>query len=246
MNDMYCLPWGHFAYGKTTASAGTAFARLIPPYRSVDSAAEQSTNVNNPAVGDGVIHLTGLRYQCGTTSHVLTFMKPLNYTTVSADAAASQAVVVLTADPGLYQTSDRYKYPLPAGMTAPATGNNGIAASDYVVYQAAAGHWVMDTVSSVSSLSVTLATNLPTGGVKAGAIFYFFGVSTDTDPQTNLAHQQADIEAAPSGTAMVTLPLLSSGGVAHALHRGDPMIIHSNNATAQGWLQLASGFYGRY
>jgi len=227
--------YGGFSYGKKTQTAGTVIVRGIWPYFQGGAPAAG-------VKGIGVAHVTTLVYQIGTTGHTITWMRPFNYTTFSADAAASQAVVNLTADPGSYSTA--YKYPLPNGQTAPRTANNGIAGSDYVCYQAADGTWVIDTVSSVSSLAVTLTTNLPTGGVKAGGLLYFYGITTDTNPQTAEAHQQLEVLAAGSGTVQTTYT--DPAGLFTAINPGDPLILHSSNGTTAGTFEVVSGFFAKH
>lgn len=228
-------PFGTFSRGKTTQTQGTVITVGIPPY---------GGNQLGPGTGiksKGFTHITSLMYDVGTTSHTLTVMRPLNYTTFTADAAAAQAVVNIAADPGTWQTANVYKYPLPNGVTAPSQANNTIAGSDYVAYQTATGLWVFDTVSSVSTLAITLTTNLPTGGVKSGGLFYFFGVTTDTNPANGLAHQQIDTLAAGSGTERRSWT--DPSGLWHSLAAGDPMILHSSNGTTAGVFQLITGYY---
>lgn len=235
---------GSFSVGKKTANAGTAIAVLVPPDNQPLSS---SGTPVLPALLPNFIHVTDLVYDVGTTAHTLTVMRPLNYTTFSADAAASQQVVNLTEDPGLFQTAGRYKYALPNGLTVPSAANNGVAQNDFVAYQAASGQWVVDTVSSVSGLAVTLATNLPTGGVKKGGLLYFFGLSTDVDPATNLAHQQIDVLAAGSGTSRYAIQASAAGaGLFQTYHAGDPLVIHSSNGTTAGTFQLVAGYYSKF
>lgn len=235
--------FGTFSRGHKTATANTAFAQFIPPFTPPSGAPVGSGTVADPHVNRGIIHVTDFVYRVSTTGHTVTVMRPFNYTTFSADAAASQAVVNLTADPGLYQTAGRYKYPLPNGVTVPSTANNGIAANDYVVFQTASGQWVMDTVSSVSSLAVTLTTNLPTGGVKKGGLLYFFGVAANTDPATNEANQTFLVTAHAS--TLTEYKLQSDSGLWHSYHPGDPMIFHSDNSTAAGHIELIAGYYSK-
>ena len=237
--------FGTFCVGRKTAAGGTAFAQMIPPFSGqggpgpgpVPTVLQNAGNSRN-----GVTHITTLLYDIGTTIHTLTLLRPQNWTTFSAVGAASQAVVSLTADPGVFSTN--YKYAFPNAQTAPRTADDAIASGDYCVYQAADGTWIMDTAaSSYSAGQVTMTTNLPTGGVVAGAPFYLFGISTDLDPATGLAHVQFDAApAAASGTARVTFGPDGSG-ILCALHPGDPLIIYSPNTTTAGFLQLVAGYY---
>ena len=234
--------YGAFSRGRKTAAGGTPFVQTIYPCKPQKAAWEGTGTPVNPKIPAGTIHVTDFVYIVPTTAHLITIMRPLNWTTVSAAAVAAQAVLNITADPGNYATN--YKYPLPNGQTVPSTANNLIAANDYVVYQTTAGQWVTDTVASVSGLAITMTTNIPTGGVSAGATFYWFGISTDTDPTYNEAHQQFDILQAASNTAPYTLQ--SPNGLWQAYHEGDPMIFYSSNATTAGFIELIAGYYARH
>jgi hypothetical protein len=225
--------YGRWSVGKATATGGTAFAKLLPP---------ASELCQYPAGGMAKSHtvITDISYSYPTTvTHALTILRPLNWTTFSADAAASQAVVNLTADPGSYSTV--YQYPT-RNSVKPRTANNLIAASDYVVYQCPDGSYVMDTVASVATLAVTLTTNLPTGGVKAGDPLWFFGVAADTDPTTAVAHPGFSVVRAPGSAGITTL---HSECLFTSLHPGDPLIFYSDNATTAGTLEFAAGYYER-
>lgn len=223
---------GRFSLGRKTANAGTAITQLIPPWSGRQA----------PAAGGFspyYTHISKLIYTTGATAHDVVIMRPFNYTTLAADAAASQAVVVLAADPGSYSTA--YQYPTPSSA-AVRTANNLIAGSDYVVLQLPDGTYLMDTVSSVSTLSVTLANNLPTGGAKSGAILWFFGVAANSDPATGRANPSVDILASE------TLRTFSDSGAGlwASLHPGDPLIVYSANGSNAGSLELVSGFYASY
>jgi hypothetical protein len=240
---------GCFSRGRKTATGGTAFTQFVPPFPGTSGAQPTGgpgilpgappTGVHTP--GRGIIHVKNFQYIVPTTAHLVTIMRPLNWTYLTANAAASQAVVVIANDPGAYATAGNYRYSLPNGQTIPSTANNLIAASDYVMYQATAGQWVLDTVASVSGLSITLTNNVPTGGTLANTPLYWFGVSTDTDPWTNEAHQQFDVLAAASNTANYSLS--DSTGLWHTYHQGDPLVFYSSNATTAGFIELISGEY---
>lgn len=226
---------GHFNVGPFTAAGGTAFAGLIPPNMAAGLLGQGVKAKGRAKVGRTC-------YTTGATAHKIAFLRPLNYTTFSADAAAAQAVLNVTADPGLYATAANWKYDaFPNGT--PAVANNAIAANDYVVYQNADGTYTLDTVSSVSSLAITMTSNVPTGGVKAGGLFYFYGIVSDLNPWTGLAHAQNTIAA--SQTRDVSWSD-SSVPVVSALHDGDPLIFYSPNGTNAGTLEFVSGWYGKF
>ena len=212
---------GSLSLGKVTQTADTVITQLVPPVKGAYAA------------------LARVQYLASTTAHTLTVLRPLNWTTFSADAAAGQAVVNLLEDPGSYSTTWAGRIG-PAGAT-PSTANNGIAANDFVVYELPDGNYVMDTVSSVSSLAITLATNVPTGGVKKGGRLWFFGITTDTSPQTKKAHTQFTLAASATTT------LAKKQGVFYrSLNRYDPLILHSDNATAAGTLERTTVLYLKY
>jgi hypothetical protein len=217
---------GHSMWGdgKITQNAGTVIVRLVPPR-------EKSYT-----------RLTSVWYTAGTTAHTLTVMRPLGKTYASSAAAAAQAVINIEANPGTYSAYGTIN-----------TANNGIAANDYCVYQTADGNYVVDTVSSVSTLAITMATNVPTATVLKGAPFWFFGVIGDTNPNNNTVHPQYTLPASTTtylgsdpGEAIFgfvgTIPGLE---VASWPLDGmnEPMIIHSGNATAAGTIEKATAIY---
>ena len=227
--------FGGLTVNRATAAGATAFATMVRPYT------PDGLPVQSGQKAPGRIHLTSLLYESPAARHNIALMRPLNYTTFSAAAAASQAVVNITADPGNYASN--YKYPVPAGWVQ-RTANNLIAGGDYVMYQCPDGTWVLDTVASVSTLAITMTTNVPTGGVLAGGLFYWFGIHSDTDPATGDAHLNFDAPIAASAT--VQTAFTDPANLWCVLHGGDPMVIYSSNITTQGYLQYGSGFYSRH
>lgn len=156
-----------------------------------------------------------LKYKVGTTAHTLTVMKAQGpYVTLTADAASGQAVVALSADPG-------------TGTTAGA-----IAANDNVVLQQDDGSQLMTTVSSVSGLNITLATNL-TAKASKGSKFWFYGLTTDGHPQ--YVTGTSDTETFGSDASVC--------GVSGSDRGGEPLIVQSNNATAAGTFVQIQGVY---
>lgn len=186
---------GTFGYGLVTATAGTVITRTLP------------------AKKRHWTHLLFAKYIAGATAHTLTVMQALGTTTLSAAAAAGQAVVALTADPGV------------------GTASGVIAANDYVVIEKPDGTFHTGIVSSVSGLNVTLTANVPTGGFAALAPVWFFGVIGDGHPQYTLT-------ASVATTLQSTI-----GSVVSSLRRYQPLILHSGNATNAGVLDLVSGCY---
>lgn len=248
---------GSFSIGSSTQNAGTAITRLVPPYCgapgmgakrfAVDTGRTIANSTQTALTGapnwqgdeDAYTHITDINLKTAATVHEINFMRPLNWTYVASAAAVNQAVINIKEDPGVYSTNYRYPSPLATGTAAVA--DNAIAGSDYCAYQLKDGTWVLDTVSSVSSLAITMTTSIPNvtgGGVAAGSPFFFFGVLTDKDPATGL------ICPAFTTTASVTTMLQSlAGSLYNTLHKGDPMMVYDANASNA---DVLCGMWGVY
>ena len=192
-------------------------------------------------VKNAFTRLVSVWYTAGATAHTLTVMRPLNRVTFTAADAAGQAVVNISADPGNY--------------TGIRTADNTIAANDFVVYESADGTFVLDTVSSVSSLAITLTSNVPTGGVLVGGYFWWYGIITDTNPNDATAHPQYTLPAsvttylgtdAGEGIAgfVGSIPgNQKAGSLINVNGKYEPLILHSGNATNAGVLEKATAIY---
>jgi hypothetical protein len=200
---------GH-SVGYNTATADTAITAVIPPKKF------HLKSVAGALVGpSGNLCKTVLQkavYTAAGTAHSLLALRCLNRTYLTAAAAAGQANIVVAADPGV-------------GTVAGA-----IASGDYVLIQKSDGTWHLGVANAgISTLTITLNANVPTGGFAAGAEVYFFGATTDS-------------HVVPfRGTASATSTyegdnLLTSDG---------PILLYSANATAAGILQQASAVYTR-
>lgn len=191
--------FGGNGFGSQTQTAGTRIRQLIPPRQR------------------GIARITRVVYTAAGTAHTLTFARPIGRTTASVAAASGQAVINLTADPGV-------------------TGNL-IAANDLVAVRETDGVTRLYIVSSVSGLAVTMTSNF-TAGVAAGASVWNFGLLTDTDPRTGLAHPTL----LPPASATTTYEDREGGVIAG--HEPDaPLLVDSNNASAAGTLQQVSWSY---
>ncbi len=241
-------PLGTFATGRKTASVNTAFAIPIFPFGGLTGTPLSTRRPAQATAGrQGIIHVTGLFINQATTNQLLVFMRPLNWTYFAAAGAAAQTTVTLNADPGLY-SANRWRggAALPNGQSAPSTADTAVASGDYCIYQATSGIWVMDTAAgTVSAGALTMTTNLPTGGVSVGGLFYWFGpASANTDPANNLA--------CPSmGTGFQTLGVLISivdntNGLCNTLYPGDPMIVYNPNATTVSVIENCVGYFSKH
>ena len=169
------------------------------------------------------------------TAQAVTAMRPLSSRTntasppqpcscyLTAAAAASQAVVNINQDPGIYTA-----YTFNANAV-PRTANNVIAASDNVVYQYPDGTWEANTVASVSTLAITLTNNLATGGLAIGSPIFFYGILTDVNPYDGLVHPKFNLYAPANPT---TINLGSEGYPwIGSFNRGHPLLLTVTNAT---------------
>lgn len=192
--------------GGQTQTAGTVIRQLVPPNRL------------------GYTRVTKVVYTCAGTAHTVTCLRPLGKTTIASAGAAGQAVINLTADPGV----------------AAAYGgiSNAIAANDLVAIRTASdGITRLYTVSSVATLAITLTGNLSVA-VAAGDTVWFFGITTDTDGRTGAAHPAL----LPPASATTTYED-REGGVVASVAKDEPILVSSNNATAAGTLAQLSWCY---
>ncbi len=238
-------PLGSFATGSKTATASTAFAIPIFPYGGMTGTPLATRNPHQAtAARVGIIHITTVQFVQATTANLQTWMRPLNWTYFTAVGAASQAVVTLNADPGLYSASRWRGGGMTANATtAPSAADTAVASGDYCIYQATSGQWVMDTAAGTVSAAgaLTMTTNLPTGGVSVGGLFYWFGPpGANTDPATNLA--------CPTYLPLVAATIQTNtdaNGLMTTLFTGDPMIFYTPNATTALAVQNICGYYSK-
>lgn len=233
---------GRWMIPSTTATAGTAFTRLVAPYGgqspSVQKVDGNLLRANLPplyTVCDNVV------YTDAGTAHSLVFMRPFNWTYITTAVAANATSVILGWDPGVYSTN--YKYALPGAVLKPAAvADNAIASGDYVAFQLKDGTWHVSTINGApSGLTITLTTatpNITGGGADANTILYFFGVVGDSNPRTGTTGPSLTSGA---GTSRVTLLSPGQGGFG-TLNIADPFLFYSANATNAGILN-ASGYY---
>jgi hypothetical protein len=237
---------GAFNLPRVTANGGTAFVAVISPFGGTGPGnAMQYGGVVGKVGGRlyrprGVSHVNKLIYTTGATAHLISILRPLNYTTLSAAAAAGATTLNLNDDPGIFSTNMKPMMgPIPAQVS-----DRGIAGGDYIVIQLADGSWYPIKVTSVSTLALTVpAIPSATGalGALAGAMVYLMGLPTDTDPYNG--QTQPSTQIASGVTRDVTEIAAGSDGLIAALRNGDPMLFYSPNTTNAGILEQLSGFY---
>lgn len=230
-----------FAFGKLTQTAGTVINRFVPPAFGFRPLVQELVFTN------------------GATAHTLTGFRTLNRTRVAADAAGAAASFQIMADPGNYTFLPDYcsadfltanrglvfngKTPGPHNVKAwtPSVANNLIAANDWVAVRQPDGIWWVGQPSAVATGAdgvVTLTATVPTGGFVKGAEVHFLGATTDTNPNSGLAHQQW------AGVASDTQVFSNEAGILVG-DVGDALLIQSNNATNAGTIDRVSGGYMR-
>lgn len=167
------------------------------------------------------------RYTTGATAHNVTMMVPLSRTTVAVDAAAGATTVTLASMPAY-----------PDGTTP--------AANDYVVLQFADGTWTGMIFSAVSGNTLTVAALAQAvnaaapaaniGGVVMTGRAYLMGA-----PGTAGDHPRRVFVIPAIGTLPPTD--IYHGIWATSLQNGDPILIHSDNATNAGTLSWCNYSY---
>jgi hypothetical protein len=220
-------PFGFRHYGRVTATAGTAYTQFIEP-------------LGNPSCQTiaNFVQVT-----VSTTAQTLIAMRPVSALTIpnggprascflTAAAAASQAVVNVSQNPG---TFTGYSYP---GGATPRTANRTVSSGDYVAYQYPDGTWEVNTISSISTLAFTLTNNLNTGGLAINAPFWYFGPTTQVNPYDGLVHP---VFTLPASTVVnfgsENFPFMSSLGL------NSPLLLYCANATAASTMERASVSY---
>ncbi len=199
--------FGGGVVGKTTATLGTAWYGVVPPYWNGSSyrsyACLLSANVTN-----------------GNTTTNLSFMRPIGSTTTSAASSTGVNTITITADPGNNA----------GGLYNSAGTNNNIAANDVVVVGNVDGtitQYIVGAYNATSKVVTVTAANL-TVNVASGAKVWDFGIFSDTDPTTGAAHPVIpnSVAANTAGAAFTTV-----GSGFRGSRSGDPLLIYCGNAT---------------
>lgn len=195
--------------GGKTAVAATHIQYLVPPNKS------------------GFTRITTLNYTNPDATHVhnLTFARPLGRTTANGANAAGQAVINLTADPGV------------AGNLGGLS--NPIDANDFLAIREKDGITRLYQVLSISTLAITLTGNLVAGTV-GGESVWLFGELADTDGRSGSAHP---IYTITNGTLALTD---RDGGVCATFAKDEPILFDSSNGTTAGTLNQLSWGYSVY
>ena len=104
----------------------------------------------------------------------------------------------------------------------------------------------MDTISSISTLTLTVNTGTPnrTGaGIAVNAPIYLFGTVALLDPATGALDPATQIAASQTRD---TTWSDTNFGIVSALHEGDPLLFYRPNPTASGVLNFMDGYYAAF
>lgn len=241
--------FGSWCQPGQTQTAGTAIVVPIDPYRPGDGSPliyENKGSLTNPIPNWYDLPLTkvtSLAFTSGATAHTWYVLRPKNWTTIAATVTANDTTIVMADNPGLYATT--YKYRLPPGVSrVPGlVADNTPASGDYCAFQLDNGAWHFSLISSLSSLTLTIATGTPnvTGATAAvGRVLFFFAAGGDNDPATN----RDDPLFLPPASATTTLR--DNDGLVTSLHPGDPLLIVNANASNASTLVHAAGVFAKF
>lgn len=190
--------------------------------------------------------LTYLQYLAGATAHTLSLLSPLSkFAKLVAPAVAGATTFQIGADPGKYSLN---LFP-GSSIPEPSVADNPIAANHIVAMQ---GPDRVVSIFKVSSVSVAnnvwtitintggapFATAIPTQGYPTGTPLFFYGLITDVNPATGLAHPT--IAAGASATTTIGA---NNQTVFETAESESPLLIYSPNTTNAGTVVWASGVY---
>lgn len=190
--------FGGGVVGKTTATAGTAWYALIPP------------SYNSSTGFRGYTSLLLANITNGNTATNVTLMRPIGRTVTTAASTTAANTVTLSADPG------------PTG--------NGVAANDIVVTQNADGtftQYVVGAWNGTTKVMTLTAANLGTN-IASGAKLWNYGINSDTDPVTGVAHPIIPNAVATNTTGAVFTTI---GSGFRSSQQGEPLLVYCGNAT---------------
>ena len=167
-----------------------------------------------------------LVYTTGTTAHTLSILKAQGKTTTSAAAAASDTALTLTSIN-------------PAVDASGASLSENLAASDFIVVQHSDGTWGAYLISAINTTTKVVTINALAKAVASGAVVYAMHELARTTGKDSI---QITTTASSTQTFETYAP---EGGIASSAGENEPLIVHSNNATAAGSVVHLSAIYSR-
>lgn len=201
------------ALGMATDSGTTAGNYLNDCYGSSTQAFGTPITRVIPPKSTGRACVGNFKYINSTTAHTLTMMVTLAQTTVASEAASGATTVTLTTIPT-------------------AADGSILAANDYLIMQYEDGSWASFLVSSLSGLVVTVPALAQK--ILKNSVVYFMGAPGD--------HTSRQF-AMPASTTYDFIASDFRIRAATGALPGQPILVHSNNATATGVLSHLSYYY---
>jgi hypothetical protein len=156
--------------------------------------------------------IDGFGYECGATAHTVTVMVPLQKVKVATDAAAGQTSITLDVAP---------------------TDTSGAvpAANDFIVVRNEYGIYDVYKVASYSARVIVVTVSVGSADsngvitkIEADTPVWFFGGTAD--------HVKRQFRTPASAYTPFTPP----NGICTTPNVYEPVIVHSNNATATGYM----------
>tara|TARA_Y100000310_G_scaffold343421_1_gene450967 strand:+ start:6650 stop:7354 length:705 start_codon:yes stop_codon:yes gene_type:complete len=168
--------------------------------------------------------VTSLIYRVAGTAHTLTLMRPIGATAVDLAAASGQADMVVTN--------------LSPASTA-AGALEALAANDYIAWCDREGTYQYDIISSVSGNTLTMTSNLPSNVAANAVVWAFYEVGRSSHIQFNpgTSTTQSYFPNFQAGITKQVNEYNIRSGIS------DPLLFHSTNATAAGFLESLAGAY---
>ena len=179
-----------------------------------------------PAMNGARTRVTNIQYLSGNTAHTITVMKALARTTTSAASIANTNTVTLTS------LSFR---------------GDTLAANDYIVLENSDFTFTSHICSAVNTTTkvATISPNT-TVAISSGARVWIMGATGEAEhgKMLSIANTIVQFESSLSGVACAGYRTTVSGTTYTRSGNDDPVILHSNNATAAGVFENISGYYG--
>lgn len=199
--------------GMATDSGTTAGNYLNDCYGTTTQTAGTAITRVIPPKATGRACVGNWKYTAAATAHTITMMVTLAQTTVASEAASGATTVTLTTIPT-------------------AADGSILAANDFLIMQYEDGSWASFLVSSLSGLVVTVPALAQK--ILKNSVAYFMGAPGD--------HASRQFTVPASGT----YDFIASDfriRAATGLLPGQPILVHSNNATNAGTMYHTSYYY---
>lgn len=182
------------------------------------------TQLIQPKSG-AIARVNKIQYTSGSTAHTLQFLRSQGSTTTTAASAAGDSTITLSSTSPI--TSDF------------SSASETLAANDWLAVQSTDGTYELAKVSSVSGSVVTLTATLAKAVASGATVYAFYELA-----------RAATAAGRPAILFYPTVSTLSSIGsedhasaIVDGVVAGAPVMVHSSNATGQGYIQAIAGCY---